>query len=112
MGGCCPDPFYRADRLFCHRIPDRKKTRQTRYLIKLKAQPRLRHNIKKKPYLTDQKNYILDAEFGVIKDPEGLNSNLNQRAGIIEHGLFVEMVTDVISAGAKGNSHLKRYDLL
>jgi len=84
----------------------------TQYLNNLKAKSKLRRDAQKKPYLTDQKNYILDTVFGVIKDPEALNSNLNQRAGIIEHGLFVELATDVIVAGAKGNSHLKRYDLL
>jgi len=85
---------------------------EARYLKGLKAKPKLRRDARKKPYLTDQKNYILDTDFGLIKDPEALNSKLNQHAGIIEHGLFVEMVTDIIVVGTKGNSHLKQYDLL
>lgn len=84
---------------------------EARFLKSLRAKPTLRRDARKKPYLTDQKNYILDTEFSQIKDPEVLNSKLNQRAGIIEHGLFVEMVTDIIVAGAKGITHLKKYDL-
>jgi ribose 5-phosphate isomerase A len=62
----------------------------------------------KAPYLTNQKNYIMDTNFGPISDPGGLVARLNQRAGIIEHGLFLGLATDVIVAAAKGIRHLKR----
>jgi ribose 5-phosphate isomerase A len=33
---------------------------------------------------------------------------LNDRAGIIEHGLFVGLATDVVIAGASGVQHKKK----
>lgn len=41
------------------------------------------------PYLTDQQNYIVDCDFGLIADPTGLASKLEQIPGIAEHGLFI-----------------------
>ena len=58
-------------------------------------------------YHTDQGNFILDADFGPIPDPAELARQLNQRAGIVEHGLFIGLATDVIVAGPKGLLHLK-----
>lgn len=42
-----------------------------------------------RPYLTDQHNYILDCDFGLIADPKTLASKLEQIPGIAEHGLFI-----------------------
>jgi ribose 5-phosphate isomerase A len=72
----------------------------------------LRHTKEEAIYKTDQKNYILDANFGRIQKPEFLAEKLNERAGIIEHGLFLNLATDIISAGKNGISHLKKYNLL
>lgn len=58
-------------------------------------------------YHTDQANLILDANFGPIPDPAELAYQLNQRAGIVEHGLFIGLATDVIVAGPDGIRHLK-----
>ena len=85
---------------------------EAKYLERFKARIKLRRTSNNKIYLTDQKNYILDADFGIIRHPEDLNLKLNQRAGIIEHGLFVEMVSDIIIAGKKGVTHLRQYDVL
>jgi len=62
----------------------------------------------KAPYLTNRNNYILDTDFGPISDPGGLVAHLNQRAGIVEHGLFLALATDVIVAAAKEIRHLRR----
>ncbi|MBT8370259.1 MAG: ribose-5-phosphate isomerase RpiA [Desulfobacterales bacterium] len=59
-------------------------------------------------FRTDQNNLILDANFGPIADPKKLAEQLNQRAGIVEHGLFLELATDVIVAAQEGIRHLKR----
>ena len=59
-------------------------------------------------FLTDQNNIILDADFGPMTDPVGLADQLNQRAGIVEHGLFLGLAADVIVAGADGIRHLHR----
>ena len=59
------------------------------------------------PYRTDQNNLILDAHFGPISDLKKLAALLNERAGIVEHGLFLEMASDVIVAGAQGIKRLR-----
>jgi len=59
-------------------------------------------------YKTDQGNLILDCHFGPISDPAQLATRLNQRAGIVEHGLFLRLATDVIVARSQGIRHLKR----
>jgi len=55
-----------------------------------------------------QGNLILDCNFGPIADPDSLASLLNGRAGIVEHGLFIGLASDVIVAGANGCQHLSR----
>lgn len=60
------------------------------------------------PFVTDQGNYILDCAFGPIADPVGLAARLDARAGIVGHGLFLGLATDVIVAGASGIRHLRR----
>jgi len=57
---------------------------------------------------TDQGNLILDCRFGPLAQPELLAAQIKERAGIVEHGLFLGLTTDVIVAGADGIRHLKR----
>lgn len=54
------------------------------------------------PFITDEGNYILDADFGLIHDPAYLARQLENRAGIVEHGLFVGLASKVILAGSDG----------
>jgi ribose 5-phosphate isomerase A len=56
---------------------------------------------------TDQGNLILDANFGPISDVDALALALNNRAGIVEHGLFLGLVTDLIVAAPDGITHQK-----
>jgi ribose 5-phosphate isomerase A len=53
-------------------------------------------------FLTDQGNLILDCAFGPIDDPEGLARALEARAGIVAHGLFLGLVSDVVVGGVGG----------
>lgn len=48
------------------------------------------------PFVTDNGNYILDADFGLIDDPATLSERLNAIDGILAHGLFVNLATMVI----------------
>ncbi|WP_097651449.1 ribose-5-phosphate isomerase RpiA [Candidatus Chloroploca asiatica] len=75
---------------------------QARFLEQLGATVCLRRRVDGGPYLTDQNNYILDCTFGSIHDPEVLARHLEQRAGIVEHGLFLGLATDLIIAGTSG----------
>ena len=59
-------------------------------------------------FTTDQENYILDCGFGPIQDLEELAAQLNRRAGIVEHGLFLDLATEVIVAGENGIRCLAR----
>jgi ribose 5-phosphate isomerase A len=68
----------------------------------------LRLDDKGRPYQTDQNNFILDANFGEIANPEDLAVRLNERAGIVEHGLFLGLASDVIVAAEDDIRHLKR----
>ncbi len=47
-------------------------------------------------YLTDEGNYIIDTNFGLIKDPSSLAAELNGIEGLVGHGLFVQMAKKVI----------------
>ena len=51
-----------------------------------------------KTFLTDNGNYILDCEFGVIKDPPDLEKAINSIPGVVECGLFIEL-TDMVIIG-------------
>ena len=59
----------------------------------------------------DQNNFILDANFGEMADPNRVAASLNERAGIVEHGLFLDLASDVIVAAEDDIRHLKRNDL-
>jgi len=40
------------------------------------------------PVITDNGNFIIDADFGVIDDPSALSAMLSVIPGIVEHGIF------------------------
>ena len=54
------------------------------------------------PYLTDHGHYILDAAFGHIEDPRALDQQLRAIPGVVETGLFVDMVDVLIIAYPDG----------
>lgn len=66
------------------------------FLTELGAAVNLRLNGDAMPFVTDQGNYILDAQFGLINDPASLAQTLINRVGIVEHGLFVGIADEVI----------------
>jgi ribose 5-phosphate isomerase A len=59
------------------------------------------------PFVTDEGNYIIDCKFNPISDPFGLAEKIKNQAGIVEHGLFLRMATDVIVGGVTGVYHHK-----
>ena len=82
--------------------------RQAEYLHSLGAEVTLRVLSADAPFVTDQGNLVLDCAFGPIADPAGLAARIRARAGIVEHGLFVGLTSDLIVAGADGLRHLVR----
>lgn len=49
-------------------------------------------------YVTDNGNYIVDAAFGQIESPLDLSTELKSMAGVVEHGLFVN-IADLVIVG-------------
>jgi len=54
------------------------------------------------PVISDNGNFILDADFGRIDDPKSLDNKLSQCCGIVEHGIFT--FVDSVFIGKKDGS--------
>ncbi|KAL4314084.1 hypothetical protein AHAS_Ahas15G0049700 [Arachis hypogaea] len=55
---------------------------------------------KAEPYVTDNGNYIIDLYFKQsIGDLKAASDSILQIAGVVEHGMFIDMATTVIVAG-------------
>lgn len=81
---------------------------QNTFLESLGARLSLRFTRDGAPFRTDQDNLILDCDFGPIPDPAELAGVLCGRAGIVEHGLFIGLASEVIVAGRQGCRLLER----
>lgn len=56
------------------------------------------------PVVTDQGLWIIDATFdGGIGDPAALDAMLSRRPGVLDHGLFLSMATDVLVGHPDGS---------
>ncbi len=66
------------------------------FLESLGGKAQLRKNENGEPFITDEGNFILDVYFGKIENPYELNSILNSRAGIVEHGIFLNELVDSV----------------
>ena len=55
----------------------------------------------KETFLTDGGHFIADINAGKILYPEELDQNLRQIPGIIENGLFINLVNKVVAANEK-----------
>lgn len=53
-------------------------------------------------FLTDDGNYIVDAQFGMIEEPIRLSRQLNEIEGIAAHGLFTDLASAVIMGTGNG----------
>ena len=59
------------------------------------------------PFITDGGHYILDCAFGAIENPEQLQQQLDRIVGIVAHGLFLGLASQVIIGGGEGVSVLQ-----
>jgi ribose 5-phosphate isomerase A len=57
----------------------------------LGGQCTLRTNADKTPFVTDNSNYILDVDFGLIEAPPRLADALKVLTGVVDHGLFINI---------------------
>lgn len=83
---------------------------QCAYLESLGARVTVRSGSNGAPFRTDQGNLILDCDFGPIANVEHLVRHIKSRAGIVEHGLFLGLATEVIVAGSAGVRRMQRGD--
>lgn len=61
-----------------------------------------------RPWLTDANNFILDVRAGATDQPASLDAALRAVPGVVETGLFVGRVNEVIVAGVHGVRTLVR----
>ncbi|HEY9205842.1 MAG TPA: ribose-5-phosphate isomerase RpiA [Candidatus Methanoperedens sp.] len=48
------------------------------------------------PVISDNGNFIIDADFGVMDDPISLDEKLSQITGLVEHGIFTKVNTVLV----------------
>ncbi len=68
-------------------------------------------NQKVGPVITDNGNFIIDTDFGVIHKPEKLQQNLKSLPGMLETGLFLDIADLVYIGEPSGVKKLRREDL-
>ncbi len=74
-------------------------------IIKLKGKPKLREGKGKVgPVVTDNGNFIIDADFGPIDSPNELNTKLKLIPGVIETGLFLK-TANIVYVGTPTHVH-------
>jgi ribose 5-phosphate isomerase A len=81
---------------------------QRQFLASIGAAVLVRKDANGQDYKTDSSNLILDCHFGPLGDAVRLATVLSERAGIVEHGLFIGMATDLVIAGARGIEHKQK----
>jgi ribose 5-phosphate isomerase A len=54
------------------------------------------------PFVTDGGHAIIDASFGLIREPEALGLALAAIPGVVEHGLFIGLATSAVIASSEG----------
>jgi ribose 5-phosphate isomerase A len=52
------------------------------------------------PIITDNGNFILDCDFGVIENPEAVEKELRSIAGVVENGIFLSELIDAVIVGS------------
>lgn len=70
------------------------------------CEPVLRMN-GRKPFVSDEGNYIIDCRFARIDDPAKLECALNCIPGVVDNGLFVGLASLVIVASESGIRELQ-----
>ena len=79
------------------------------FLEDLGGKPRLRENSPGEPFMTDGGHYIIDCAFeDGLSDAWQLEMELQQRPGVVESGLFLDMAESVIVAASGGINVLAR----
>ncbi|MGM0399212.1 MAG: ribose-5-phosphate isomerase RpiA [Halobacteriota archaeon] len=90
-------------------LPDARPVVE-RAVADLGGEPTLRDaTAKDGPVVTDNGNLVLDCSFGAIESPGDLAGALSALPGVVEHGLFVDLV-DEIHVGSTDGVTVDRFD--
>ncbi|MCA8978832.1 MAG: ribose-5-phosphate isomerase RpiA [Planctomycetes bacterium] len=74
----------------------------------LGGEPTVRLAEPERPFVTDNGNQILDCKFeGGIADARALAARLSTEPGVVEHGLFIDLATDVVIGDDTGTAELR-----
>jgi len=77
-------------------------------LMELDGIPSLRMAQRKDgPVVTDNGNFVIDTKFEKINEPAQLEMDINNIPGVLENGIFSDMVDEVIVGTSKGIKRLK-----
>lgn len=77
------------------------------HLKEIRGKPTIRKTSKGLT-ITDNGNYILDVDFGVITNPKSLETEINSVIGVVENGVFPGMAHEVHAGTADGVRILHR----
>lgn len=81
-------------------------------LLDMNVDSQLRMGIQKDgPVITDNGNFILDASFNVIENPSQLEVELNSIPGVVENGIFSNVVDKVIVGRESGIEVINKEDI-
>jgi ribose 5-phosphate isomerase A len=69
---------------------------------------RIGAEFQRRDFVTDNGNFILDCDFGKIGSPESLASELERITGVVEHGLFIGLATEVHVGRSSGVEVLRK----
>jgi len=76
-------------------------------LVKLGYNPKVRME-NEEQFITDSGNNIIDVKLGIIEDPYKMEVELNMIPGVVENGLFLDVVDIVIVGKGDGVEIIKR----
>lgn len=98
---CIVDPGKRVEVLGRFPLPveviPMARSHVARELVRLGGQPVWRQGT-----VTDNGNWILDVHGLAIREPEALESEINQIVGVVSNGLFARRPADVVLIGTDG----------
>lgn len=60
------------------------------------------------PVITDNGNFVIDVDFGLLKNPEKMEVDLNTIPGVVENGIFTRIVDEVLVGSSDGVKIMKK----
>lgn len=78
-----------------------------RELVALGGHPHMRRS-EGEPYRTDNGNYILDVDLGRMADPAALATRIAALPAVVDHGLFVGIVSELHVGESRGARIVRR----